>query len=44
MSKEPHELVAYGDGDLNSETEDNFDISVEGLADGYLQVESESNG
>ena len=40
ISKDPHELVAYGDGDLNSETEDNFDISVEGLGDGDYKLKA----
>jgi hypothetical protein len=38
VSKEPHELVAYDDGDLNSETEDNFDISVKELSDGDYKL------
>jgi hypothetical protein len=38
ISKEPHELVASGYGDLNSETEDAIDITVEGLADGDYKL------
>ena len=38
VTKEPHVLVADGYGDLNSETEDAFDISVEGLEDGDYKL------
>ena len=44
VTKEPHVLVAYGDGDLNSETEDNFDISVEELSDGDYKLKDTGNG
>ena len=40
VTKEPHVVVAYGYGDLNSETEDAFDISVEGLSDGYYKLKT----
>jgi len=38
VTKEPHVVVAYGSGDLNSETEDAFDITVEGLSDGDYKL------
>ncbi len=38
VSKDPHEVVETGQGELNSETEDNFSLTVEGLGDGDYKL------
>ena len=44
VSKDPHEVVETGQGELNSETEDNFSLTVEGFRRWRLQVESKRSG